>query len=298
MMFGYHSSRIVMIETSWLQTFASFAEDANMSRAAKRLHLTQPAVHGHLRKLGEELGVPLYRRAGRSLVLTAEGLEVAAFARDHVDRERILRARVRGEAHTEPVVLAAGPGAIQYLVGDALPAFQRASKTRIEVRALEAAPAVIAVRSGEAHVGVGVLASVPDDLECRTLAKIAQVLVLPRSHPLAKKRSIRLSDLEGIPMVLPPEGRPQQQAIATALRNEGIEPVVGATARGWEVTIKLVELGLGVGVVNAFCALPRSLLARPIPQLPNVTYQVFTRKDARPRAMSLANALLDHHRKQ
>ena len=287
-----------MIETSWLQTFAVFAEDANMSRAAKRLHLTQPAVHGHLRKLGEDLGVQLYRRVGRGLLLTTEGLEVAAFARDHVDRERILRARVRGEARTEPVVLAAGPGAIRYLVGDALPAFQRTSKTRIEVRALEAAPAVIAVRSGEAHVGVGVLTSTPDDLECKTLAKVAQVLVLPRSHPLVKKRAIRLSDLANVPMVLPPEGRPQQQAITTALRNEGIEPVIGATARGWEVTIKLVELGLGLGVVNAFCDLPRSLVSRPIPQLPSVTYQVFKRRDARPSAVSLANALLDHHRTQ
>lgn len=281
-----------MMETSWLRTFASFAEDTNMSHAAKRLHLTQPAVHGHLRKLGEALGVPLYRRVGRALALTAEGLEVAAFARDHVERERALVARVRGESRAEPVVLAAGPGAIRYVVGDALPAFQRSAKVRIEVRALEAAPAVLAVRSGEAHVGVGVLLSRPEDLSCARLVSVDQALVLPRTHPLAKKRSVRLSDLAKQPLVLPPEGRPQQQALTAALRERGIEPVVGAVGRGWEVTIKLVELGLGLGVVNAFCELPRTLVMRPLPELPAVPYYVFTRHDARPTAIALATALL------
>jgi DNA-binding transcriptional LysR family regulator len=281
-----------MIESSWLLTFASFAEDANMSRAAKRLHLTQPAVHGHLRKLGEELGTPLYGRRGRALVLTAEGLEVAAYAREHAEREKELRATLAGEVRAEPVVLAAGAGAIRYVVGAALPSFQRQTKVRIEVRALETAPAVIAVRSGEAHVGVGVLTSLPDDLVCSKITAVAQVLVLPRRHPLAKKRHIRLVDLASEPWVLPPEGRPQQKALTDALRERGIEPIVGAVARGWEVTIKLVELGLGLGVVNAFCELPRSLVSRPLPELRSVPYYVFTRKNPRPNARTLAQALL------
>ena len=292
MMFGYSTSRIVMIEASWLLTFASFAEDANMSHAAKRLHLTQPAVHGHLRKLGEELGVLLYRRAGRGLILTAEGIEVAAYAREHAERERAFRARLVGESRAEPVVLAAGPGAIRYVVGDALSAFQHAATVRLEVRALEAALAVLAVRSGEAHVGVGVLLSQPDDLTCTKLTSVEQVLVLPRTHALAKKRSMTLADLAGMPLVLPPEGRPQQQALTAALRERGIEPVVGAVGRGWEVTIKLVELGLGLGVVNAFCEVPRSLVKRPLPELPAVPYYVFTRHDARPTAKLLATALV------
>ncbi len=285
-----------MIETTWLHTFASFAEDANLSHAAKRVHLTQPAVHGHLRKLGDELDVLLYRRMGRALVLTAEGIEVAAFAREHLARERALRTRLARESSAEAVVLAAGPGAIRYVVGDALPEFQRSAKVRIEVRALEAASAVLAVRSGEAHVGVGVLLSVPGGLACAKLISVAQVLVLPRAHALARKRSVRLSDLADVPLVLPPEGRPQQ-ALAAALRERGMEPTVGAVGRGWEVTIKLVELGLGLGVVNAFCEVPRSLVKRPLPELPAVQYYVFTREDARPTATALAKALVQATRK-
>lgn len=281
-----------MIESAWLRTFASFAEDANMSRAAERLHLTQPAVHGHLRKLAEELGVVLYRRAGRALALTRDGVEVAAYAREHAAREQALRARLAGEARTEPVVLAAGPGAIRYVVGGALPAFRRASKVRLEVRAMEAPAALLAVRAGEAQVGVGVVFEAPPDLVMTRLTSVEQVLVLPRAHPLARRRRVRLSELAGVPLVLPPEGRPQERALAFALRERGIAPVVGAVGRGWDLTVKLVELGMGLGVVNAFCEVPRSLVKRPLPELPSVPYSVFVRPDARPNALALARALV------
>ncbi len=64
-----------MISSDRLHTFAVFAEDNNLSRAAKRLHLSQPAVHAQLKALADELGVPLYQRAGRGLVLTKEGVD-------------------------------------------------------------------------------------------------------------------------------------------------------------------------------------------------------------------------------
>src|SRR5258706_7492805 len=114
-----------MIEASWLQAFAAFAEDANLPRAAKRLHLSQPAVHAQLRKLSEALGVPLYTRSGRGLVLTQDGAQVAAFARDAEERATDLVARLRGRAQEHHVVLAAGAGAIIHVVGERIRAFMK-----------------------------------------------------------------------------------------------------------------------------------------------------------------------------
>src|SRR5436309_416632 len=122
-----------MIETTWLRAIATFAEDANLSRAARALRLTQPAVHAQLRKLGEALGVTLYRRKGRGLVLTAEGIEVAAFARDFEERARGLAERLRGQTENAPIVLAAGAGAILYVIGEGLRAFTKRDDSRLEV---------------------------------------------------------------------------------------------------------------------------------------------------------------------
>src|SRR5690349_18054924 len=117
-----------MLSSDRLQTFASFAEDHNLSRAAKRLHLSQPAVHAQLKALSEELGVPLYQRSGRGLVLTKEGIEVAAFAREISERTKDLVTRLRGESGaTRSITLAAGAGALVHLLAAGLRAFSRAS---------------------------------------------------------------------------------------------------------------------------------------------------------------------------
>jgi DNA-binding transcriptional LysR family regulator len=283
-----------MIETSWLRAFAAFAEDTNLSRTARLLHLTQPAIHAQLRRLSEELGVPLYRRAGRALVLTAEGVEVAAFARDLEDRTRDLVARVRGEGREERVVLAAGAGALLYVLGAGLRAFARNRRARLEVLTLDASAAVDAVRSGLAHVGVAAFDAPPEQLEVFPLTSVEQILIARRDHALARRRRASLANLAGERLVVPPAGRPHRAMIEAALRARGIPVTVGATARGWELTIKLVELGLGVAIVNGCCHVPKTLVRHTLSELPAVHYAAFQRSSVRAPAGALVQSLVEH----
>ena len=71
-----------MLKLEWLEAFAAFAEHESFTRAARALHLSQPALHVQVKKLSEALSVTLYRREGQRLVLTADGLRVAALARE------------------------------------------------------------------------------------------------------------------------------------------------------------------------------------------------------------------------
>jgi DNA-binding transcriptional LysR family regulator len=283
-----------MIETSWLQAFSAFAEDANMSHAARRLHISQPAVHAQIRRLSEELGVTLYRRAGRGLVLTEEGTEVAAFARDLAERTERLALRVRGRQGPERIVLASGAGALLYIVAEGLRAFTKRKTTRLEVIALDASAAFDAVRSGIAHVGIAAAEAAPEDLECHRITSVGQVVAMPRTHPLARQRSVSLEKLDGERMILPPAGRPHRKTLDAALQGRGVRVEVVATARGWELTVKLVELGFGVAIVNGCCTLPRAVVARPVPQLPAVTYLAFTRAGPSETAASLVRTLVQH----
>jgi DNA-binding transcriptional LysR family regulator len=273
-----------MIETAWLRAFASFSEDANMSRAARRLHLSQPAVHAQLKRLSEELGVPLYRRSGRGLVLTSHGTDVAAFAREYEERLRELGARLAGQDREGHVVLAAGAGSLLYVIGEGLRVFAQHQRTRLELLTVDAPAAVEAVRSGLAHVGVGVMASDPEGLDVRPLTSVEQVVVFRKDHRLARKRRISVSDIAGEAMVLPPEGRPHRVMIEAALQQRGATVKLGAVAGGWELTLKLVELGFGVAIVNACCRVPRGLLSRTLTELPPVRFAAFTRR--RPSASS------------
>ena len=56
-----------------LYAFTVFSETRNFTRAAETLHISQPALHVKIKKLSEELGVPIYTKSGRELVLTSYG---------------------------------------------------------------------------------------------------------------------------------------------------------------------------------------------------------------------------------
>lgn len=284
-----------MIETSWLRTFAVFAGHANLSRAARELHLSQPAVHAHLARLSEALGVPLYQRSGRGLVLTREGVEVAAFARAHEEAIHALVARLRGTAAEPRVVVAAGAGAFLYILPPGLRAFRAASRARIELVNADAREAVQAVLAGSAHVGVAVTGPAVDPaLEQATLTEVAQVLVMPRDHRLARRRRVRLADLEGEALVVPDEGRPHRALIAGALSSAGVSWRVGAVASGWELILRFVELGMGLAIVNGCVRVPRALVARELRELPPVSYAIFSRPRPPLAAAALVRAVKAH----
>src|SRR5262245_12016759 len=112
-----------MLKLEWFESFAVFAEHRSFTRAARALHLSQPALHVQVKKLGEALGVALYRREGQRLAVTADGRRVAAFGREIRDRTRELTADLSAGRRTDPVVLCAGEGAYLYLLGEGLRRF-------------------------------------------------------------------------------------------------------------------------------------------------------------------------------
>src|SRR5215475_9867837 len=117
----------------WLFAFVVFAEHRSFTHAARRLHISQPALHVQIRKLAEAVGRPLYRRDGRALSLTPEGLRLAAFGREVAERGRAVLEELRGRPPSGPVVLASGQGAFLYLLG---PAIRRFPKDRWPLRLL------------------------------------------------------------------------------------------------------------------------------------------------------------------
>ncbi|MFF5081733.1 LysR family transcriptional regulator [Actinoplanes sp. NPDC000266] len=270
-----------------LTAFAVFAAHLNFTRAAEELHISQPALHVKIRKLSESLGRPLYRREGRRLVLTADGEAVARFARGQDERLASFLAEFAGVPERRPVVLAAGQGAYLYLLGDAIRAALAATPLRLincDHRQMLAA-----VRGGQAHVGVSVLDVLPPDLAVRELASFPQMLFVPSGHRLARRRSIRLRDLAGESLVVPPQHRPQRVMLEQALRTAGAAWTVAVEAEGWPLITHFVALGAGLAIVNGCVPVPRGLAGVPVKDLPPVTYHVVHQPSAvtDPRVVSL-----------
>ncbi|MEC5160509.1 MULTISPECIES: LysR family transcriptional regulator [unclassified Janthinobacterium] len=85
-----------MFDTVLLKTFVAVVDEAGFSRAAERLHLTQSAVSGHLRRLEEQVGKPLLKRTTRSLELSADGARLIGYARAILALNRDAAAQMAG----------------------------------------------------------------------------------------------------------------------------------------------------------------------------------------------------------
>ncbi len=223
-----------MLHLEWLEGFTVFAEHLSFTAAARALHLSQPALHVQIGKLSAELGVPLYVRHGQRLELTADGRRVLLFAREMGERERAFRDVLRAGESLQPVAFAAGEGSFLYLLGPAIRAFSAAARAPLRLLTRDLDATLAAVRSGEAHLGVAPVDGAPQGLTIDHLTEVAQVLAVPAAHPLARRRSIKLRDLEGARLIVPPPGRPHRAALTAALLAAGVawEPAVEAS--GWE----------------------------------------------------------------
>jgi DNA-binding transcriptional LysR family regulator len=292
-----------------LEAFVAFAESGSFTRAAKAIHISQPALFMQVRKLAEELGVELYARRGARVLLTPEGERVAAFGRELRAQASALEAALRGEPIEAPLVLAAGEGAYLYLLGPALRAMS-STRTSTSVGPLrlitrDGEGTLQAVRSGEAHLGVLAVDamtgthSISGGVTASPLTEVGHVLAVPRRHALAARRRIRLADLAGMPLVAPERGRPHRAMLERALASAGVRCEVVVEANGWELMLHFVSLGTGVAIVNACCRMPAGVVARPIEGLTSVRYFVVRRTQASGDArIARAAAILHEHANQ
>jgi DNA-binding transcriptional LysR family regulator len=263
----------------WLFSFVVFADHLNFTRAAEALHITQPAVHAQIRKLSEDVGATLYRRDGRALVLTAEGQRLAAFGREVRARGTDVLAKLRGDDTSGPVILASGQGAFLYLLGAAIRRFPK-QRWPLRVVSMSGPDTLRAVRDARADVGVAVLTTVPLDLDCHTVRRVGQIVLLPRGHRLSKRRRLGPSDLEAERIIVAPEGSPHRVMLSQALATTGTTWSVAVEATGWELMIQLARYGLGIAVVNDFCRVPRELVGIRLEGVPDIEYYVVTRPGA------------------
>ncbi|NEA31998.1 LysR family transcriptional regulator [Streptomyces sp. SID13031] len=260
-----------------LEAFAAFAKHRNFTHAADELHVSQPALHARIRKLEQTLGKQLYERQGRNLLLTETGDQLAAFAND---------TRTRAAAFLDSLdvlpprrlVLAAGSGAYLYVIGDVLRRYLD-RKLGLRLMTTDSDATLAAVRDGTADVGVTALTIPPEDLDCELLTQYPQVLAVRPDHRLADRRTVRLKDLGGEALVVPPKARPHRQQLERSLLDAGVDWTVAVEAEGWVLLVHFVRLGVGPAVVNGFVRTPAAVRTIPIKDLPQIRYYLVTRRD-------------------
>ncbi|MFC7532406.1 LysR family transcriptional regulator [Actinoplanes sp. GCM10030250] len=263
-----------------LAAFAVFADHLNMTRAARQLHISQPSLHSKLATLSRELGRPLYERAGNQLQLTPDGQLVARFAREHQERLQVFLDELRGVPTNRPLVLASAHTAYLYLLGGTIRRMLAERPGSVRPLHTNRQQMHAAVRTGRAHLGVFTLHVPPADLIATPIAAYPQVLIMPHDHALAHRPDLRLRDLTGTELIVPPATRPHRVNLERALQEAGADWTVAVEAEGLPMTLDFAALGVGLAIV-AGCVQPApGLVTRPVTDLPHVTFYAIHRPGA------------------
>ncbi|MDA3962515.1 MAG: LysR family transcriptional regulator, partial [Planctomycetota bacterium] len=145
------------METTHLANFLILAQTSNMTRAAERVNLSQPALSGQLRKLEQELGTSLFHRQGRGLVLTAAGETFRSHAADILARLDAARSDLGMSGSLEGGAIAIGGGAtaVSCLLPRVISQFrERHPGVRFSIKESPSRAIAEAVLSGELDLGI------------------------------------------------------------------------------------------------------------------------------------------------
>lgn len=238
-----------------LRYFVTVAEELNFSRAALRLHMSQPPLSHQVKMLEEELGVVLLARNRREVKLTEAGRTFLKDCRALLDQAQAASNRARQVAGGTYGALRVGmaTSAIDHVMPTLLALLrqQHGGASQVVVLDMGSEDQVRALAQDRLDLGFMHASAVPGGLAHLPVYRGRFAIILPADHPLAQKAKLGLRDLAEEPMVtFSREHRSVLfDTLVAACMNAGFSPRLTHVARHPLSLIRMVRCGLGVSVV-------------------------------------------------
>jgi DNA-binding transcriptional LysR family regulator len=241
-----------------LRAFAAVAETGSFTAAAATLHLTQSALSVLVRELEREMGVQLFDRHTRRVVLSEAGREfqpsvqrLLADLAGAVAGVTDLRDKKKG------VLRLAAPQLMACTLMPRVIAAYRARHPDIDVRLADTLPEHLldGVLSGEVELAVGQDVAIETTIERRTLFRDRHWLICPPGHPFARRRKVRWSELGPYTFIAPT--RDFRQRVLPELDADAREFMLRATTQEvsyMTTALGMVASGLGLTVCPTYSA--------------------------------------------
>jgi len=234
-----------------LETFLAVAEERSFSRAAARLHRTQPAVSQAIAKLEAELGEVLLERSSRDGTLTDAGEVLREYAL------KLLNLRTEAEGaltelrslHRGKLSLAANEYTCLYLL-PLLDEFRK-KHPQIKVAVQRSLASRITDEVLMHSVEIGVLSFRPEDAQVQSVVVYRDDLafvVNPKS-PLAKAQEVSIRELGPLNFVAHNIASPQRQKVIQTFRRHKTPLQMGVELPTIEAIKRFIEMGNGVALV-------------------------------------------------
>jgi DNA-binding transcriptional LysR family regulator len=245
-----------VIEVHELRIFVAAAEEENFSAAARKLHLSQPAISFQIQGLEQRLNVQLFRRSGKRVMLTEAGQNLLPLAREMVNLSTRIEETMCAEQGIVKghVVIGCSTSPGKYVLPHLIGAFrQKYPDAHFSVQVLTRQQVEEQLLTKQLHIGVLGLPAKSKDLECFPFFTDDLVLIVPAQHPWAARGVIHPKELHQADWIVREASAATHQTVVTILNESGIR------ADNLRVTMELgsveaiqaaVEAGHGVSFVS------------------------------------------------
>ncbi|QOL12773.1 LysR family transcriptional regulator [Dickeya dianthicola] len=235
-----------------LRIFLAVAEHHGFSRAGNMISLTQSAMSHSIGELENELGIRLFDRTTREVLLTQEGAVLSEELRRVLGELETALSNVqsRGERRRGLVHVATSPTISAGIMPDCItqivenyPQINLIIHDQVQQQAMQM------VLNGDVDFGVIIEPTVPSDLYTETFMEEPFCLVLPENHPIACLKQVTWRDLQNQELVLLDYASGSRPLIDSALIRHGVTPHVIQELGHVTTIFRILQSGIGVSVI-------------------------------------------------
>ena len=250
-----------------LKYLVALADHKHFGRAAAACYVSQPTLSTQIKKLEDELGVPLVERAPRKVMLTPAGRDAAERARRIVAEVEQMKEAARRSQDPEAGTVRLGmfPTLGPYLLPHVVPRI-RARFPHLELLLVEEKSDVLLSRLREGKLDAGLLALPVADEQLHTefLFEEPFVLAVPESHPLAQRGSLTLAELSHQQLLLLEDGHCLREQALDVCRLSGANEKSEFRATSLETLRQMVAADVGITLLPTLAVKP------PVARSPNI----------------------------
>ena len=246
------------MELRHLKYLVTVAEEGNMSRASTRLNVSQPAVSRQIIDLENELGVRLFDRKQNGMRLTEAGETAVWHARQVLERSSSLVNAMHAFSKSEAPRLRIGyiPSILSGFLAEVLSRFnEKHPEICVEIHEMNPASQETALMDGD--LDIAFLGHPSRDVERKfnvlPIRKVPMAALVPRSHRLAKRKSLDFKELATEPFLSLDETEfPGRKDLVNELfQKSGLPVKISQKVKAFSEILGLVASGFGVAVIPA-----------------------------------------------
>ncbi|MGQ0802105.1 MAG: LysR substrate-binding domain-containing protein [Pseudomarimonas sp.] len=242
-----------------LTYLVALANHKHFGRAAAASFVSQPTLSTQIKKLEDELGVTLIERAPRRVMLTAVGQEIADRAKRIVAEVEQLKETARRTLDPEAGSMRLGlfPTLAPYLLPHVVPAIRKRFP-RLELLLVEEKTDALLKLLREGRLDAAVLALPVHDgqLHIEPLFEEPFLLAVPHSHPLARRKQLKLDEIASESLLLLEDGHCMRDQALDVCHLSGAMEKAGFRATSLETLRQMVAANVGMTLLPALSVQP------------------------------------------